>query len=89
MSNNSLIPLPDKAIETATETVCDFLKLLFKPGLEEIGGLFGDIIKYWRLKCNVNIWEKTKKLFIKKNIKIDNLSPVAPKILFPLLVNCS
>ncbi len=71
-----------KPIETLTQILQEFIQKVITPPLEEVGLLFADHIKYWRLKNQVKIVEKAE-LFLKdNNIKTQKVSL---KVLAPLL----
>lgn len=49
-----------ETIHTGLEGISAFMSLVFKPGLEELGVMARDRIRYWRLKNIISIMEKAK-----------------------------
>ena len=49
-----------RAMQTAIDGVSSFLKMVFKPGMEELGFLVKDQIRYWRLSNILRMLEKAK-----------------------------
>jgi hypothetical protein len=75
-----------KSLDIVAETAKDFIQKVITPPLEEVGLIFADRVKLWRLKNQVSIVTKAQKLLDEKNIKTKKVSI---KVLAPLLEDCS
>ena len=71
-----------EAFEQGLELVKGFLDKLVGPSIEEVGLLLSDNIKLWRLKNQIKILNKAKKIVENNNLSIKNISL---KVLVPLL----
>ncbi|SRR6266496_1851448 len=58
----------------------ELLQQLLGPAATEVGGSFGDSLKVWRLKRQIQLLEKVKKITEGKVI-----NAVAPRLFFPIL----
>lgn len=47
----------------------DYLDLLVKPPLEELGGMLKDTVSLWRYKRQLYLLDKTQEIHLKRNIK--------------------
>jgi len=76
------LSLPKKAIETAM----DFISKIFGPAADQVGGILGDQLKYYRLKQWIRINSKAAKLLEGLNVEPSQL-PI--KVVLPLLEKAS
>lgn len=73
-------------IEKSLDLIKDFLQKLVGPSVDEIGLLFSDNVKLWRLKNQIRNLEKVKNIVEKEKIDIRQISL---KILLPYLEGVS
>ena len=66
MNDDKIIKLGEKTIENLLEPVKDLVLMLFGLGFKEIGDLFGDTVRSYRIRKAVDTMIKTKNLFEKK-----------------------
>jgi len=71
-----------KPLEIAANAAKEFLQKVITPPLEEIGLLFADKVKYWRLKNQINILIKAEDYLKQKGIKTRkvNIKVMAPML---------
>lgn len=48
-------------VQTGLQGISSFMRLLFKPGMEELGLLLKDKVRYWRLNNIISIMDKAQK----------------------------
>jgi Abortive infection alpha len=72
----------DKIIDAGKE----FLQKIISPPLEEVGLLFADKVKFWRLQNQLKVLLKAEDFLKANNIKTKKVSL---KLLTPLLEDCS
>jgi hypothetical protein len=74
--------LPKQVLDKTEE----LLKTLFGPATKELGELFADKMRYYRVKNQINIFNKTVRLLEQNSLKAKELKL---KTLVPLLEQCS
>ncbi|MFV9552578.1 Abi-alpha family protein [Algibacter sp. PT7-4] len=80
------INIKSSTIEKSLELAKEFLGKLVGPSVEEMGLLFGDNIKLWRLKNQTRNFEKVKKIANKRGIELKKINL---KVLIPYLEGIS
>lgn len=60
--------LIDKIEDKAVEKAFEYLDVIMKPALSEVGGIIADQVKYWRFKNQIKILVKARLLQEKYNI---------------------
>lgn len=78
--------IKSSTIEKSLDLVKDFLQQLIGPSIDELGLLFSDNVKLWRLKNQIKNLEKVKKIVDEENI---NIKQVNLKVLIPYLEGVS
>lgn len=80
------INIKSTTIEKSLELAKEFLGKLVGPSVEEMGLLFGDNVKLWRLKNQTRNFEKVKKIANKRGIELKKINL---KVLIPYLEGVS
>src|SRR5690242_407264 len=62
--------IKSSTIEKSLDLAKDFLKKLVGPTVDEIGFLFADNVKLWRLKNQIKNLEKVRKIVQEENVDI-------------------
>ena len=75
-----------RPIDTALDAAKHFIQTVITPPLEQVGGLFADRIKLWRIKNQIDIVSKAEEFLKKKGLKTKKVSL---KVMAPLLEECS
>jgi len=78
--------IKSSTIEKSLDLVKDFLQKLVGPSVDELGLLFSDNVKLWRLKNQIRNLEKVKKIVDEEKI---NIKQVNLKILIPYMEGVS
>jgi Abortive infection alpha len=78
--------LKSSTIEKSLDLVKDFLQKLIGPSIDELGLLFSDNVKLWRLKNQIRNLEKVKKIVDEEKIDIKQVNL---KVLIPYLEGVS
>ncbi len=76
------INIKSDTIEKGLDLAKEFLQSILKPSLDEVGELFADRVKLWRVKNQVKNIEKVKAIVEKEGIKTKAINM---KVLFPYL----
>lgn len=80
------IDIKSETLNKALDGVKDFLQKLVSPSIEEMGLLFADNVKVWRLKNQIRNLEKVKKIVEKKKMDVKHVNL---KVLVPYLEGVS
>jgi hypothetical protein len=80
------INISSSTIEKGLDKASGFLSKLIKPSIEEVGLLWADNVKLWRVKNLVKVLAKSQEYCEKNNVSIKQR---ALQTLFPLLENAS
>jgi hypothetical protein len=86
MKAKGSIPGHQVELELSSKEAKEFLDLIIPRSAKEFGGIVLDNVKFWRVKNQVRILEKTKKLVAERGVDI---TQVNLKVLVPLLENAS
>ena len=78
--------LKSSTIEKSLDLAKDFLQKLIGPSVDELGLLFSDNVKLWRLKNQIRNLEKVKKIVDEEKIDIKQVNL---KVLIPYLEGVS
>ena len=73
-------------VRQALAPVQEIVRELSGPAATEVGLMFGDALRVWRLKRAVRYLEDVEEVVSKAGL---NLKPVAPRLLFPILDSAS
>lgn len=76
------INIKSSTVEKGLDLAKEFLQSVMKPSLDEVGELFADKIKLWRIKNQVRNIEKVKAIVEKEGI---TTRAINMKVLFPYL----
>lgn len=76
------IDIKSSTVDKGLEIAKDFLQSVMKPSLDEVGELFADKVKVWRLHNQIKSFEKVRKIVEKENVKTRDINM---KVLFPYL----
>lgn len=74
--------IKSSTIEKGLDLAKDFLQSVMKPSLDEVGELFADKVKLWRVKNQIRNIEKVRAIVEKEGIKTKAINM---KVLFPYL----
>ncbi len=74
--------IKSSTVEKGLDLAKEFLQSVMKPSLDEVGELFADKVKLWRIKNQVRNIEKVKAIVEKEGI---NTKAINMKVLFPYL----
>lgn len=76
------INIKSTTIEKGLDLAKEFVQSVMKPSLDEVGELFADKVKLWRVKNQIRNIEKVKAIVEKEGIKTKAINM---KVLFPYL----
>ncbi|WP_295790635.1 Abi-alpha family protein [Mucilaginibacter sp.] len=82
----SPIDIKSSTIDKSLDLIKSFVQKLIGPAVDEIGEMFADHVKIWRLKNQIRNLEKVKKIIDANHIPIQNI-PI--KVLLPYLEGVS
>lgn len=76
------VEIGKEAVKQALVPFQEIIREVAGPAATEVGLMWGDSLRVWRLKRAVRLWEDVKKLASAAHLE---LKPVAPRLLFPIL----
>jgi hypothetical protein len=76
------LEIAKEAVKQAFLPVQEIVRRVAGPSATEVGLMWGDAVRVWRLKRAVKLWQDVKQFASAANLE---LKPVAPRLLFPIL----